>query len=264
MKDYIRANKRAWEDAYEHSKDAFKDIVTPLRKNPSHFIPLLLRENLDIKDITNKSIAQLACNNGREILSLGMTYNAKHIAGFDLAENMIEAAKKSARELDVKASFYAGNVLDIDASLDASFDTIFVLIGVLFWFESMSDFFATIHRLLKPGGRLYLLEGHPVTNMFAFEGEPEYDASRPFSPAHSYFKTTPFIDNDGMTYMSDEAYESPAFVSHVHTLESIMQSLLNQGFSLNMFKEDNTNYLNTFPELDGGNVPLVFLLKATR
>lgn len=264
MDDYISLNKRAWENAYQHSTSKYKDIVTPLKKDPSHYIPDLLSKHLDPADVKERSIAQLACNNGREILSIGLTHHASKMTGIDIAENMVEAAQKSAKALNAPAEFFAQNILELDSKWDAQFDTIFVLIGVLYWFKSVKDFFQVIQRLLKPGGRLYLMEGHPMTNVFAFENEVGYRKDAPFSPVHSYFKTTPFMDDDGMSYMTDDTYQSPTFVSHVHTFEAIIEGLIHQGFVLEHFKEDNTNYLGTFPELDGQGVPLVFFIKAKK
>lgn len=62
-------------------------------------------------DFKGKIIAQFCCNNGRELLSL-MQLKSNYGVGFDIAENIIEQAKETARKANItNCDFVATNIL---------------------------------------------------------------------------------------------------------------------------------------------------------
>jgi uncharacterized protein YhfF len=87
--DYIKCNKEAWEEAYEHRKEGWGDnIVDYIRNKEYPFLEKVLVDELKKYDLKDKNIAQFCCNNGRELLSL-MKSGAKSGTGFDIAANKI-------------------------------------------------------------------------------------------------------------------------------------------------------------------------------
>lgn len=260
MKSYIKNNQNAWDEAYRSSSVEYKDIVTNLKNSSVHYIPFALMPYLDAKDIKNKTIGQYACNNGRELLSIGLTHGASHMIGFDISPTMIKDANQSAQALNASARFIETDIYTLPTEYHHTLDTLFVLIGVLFWFDDLNAFFKSCHQVLKPNGVIYVLDGHPFTNVFAFEGEAGYNSSHPTLPVHSYFKKTPFIDQT-MTYITEEKTKT-TFTSYVHTFEEIIEGFI-PHFHLSTFKESNINALDTFPDLDQKGIPLVFFMKGT-
>jgi ubiquinone/menaquinone biosynthesis C-methylase UbiE len=262
--NYIDTNKRAWEEAYDHAPDTYKDIVGRLKQDTTTFLNPLLMQELKEESLQGTTIGQLCCNNGRELLSIGMTYQADRMIGFDLAENMVNDANRSARQLGVNATFVASDVLRISAEYDQTFDALFILIGAITWIHDLNQLFAVVSRLLKPGGTLILIDGHPVPMMFAIEGEDEFDPSNPYALKHSYFKDTPFVDTDGMYYMTKTTYESQPFTSHTHPLMNIINALITNDLIIKHFVELDEDYLDNFPELNHQGIPLTFAIKAKR
>lgn len=264
MKSYIKNNKAAWEEAYNHAPESYKNIVQRLKEQPESFISEFQKQHLDAKDINHKVIAQLLCNNGREILALGLMFQARQIIGFDIAENMVHDANQTAKELDVNASFYAMNVLEIPEKFYGTVDTIFIQIGAICWIKDLKELFWKVSKLLKQGGTFYLLDGHPITNMIGMEGEEGYDPKHPNQLIHSYFKETPYVDFQSAGYMTKESYESKVFTSFAHTFEGILMPMIESGLTIQSFYESNANLLENFPDLDGKGYPLVFFLKAIK
>ena len=267
MKDkpYIKSNQAAWEEAYDQATPAYKDIVSRLKVNPSTYIPPRIQTHLNPLFFKGKDIAQLACNNGREIISLGLTHQANSITGFDLASNMIEAATQSAAAFDLNAAFYQRDILNIEPAFNARFDAIFILIGVLCWIDDLDALMGGVARLLKPGGTLYLYDGHPLTHVFAFPQDEGYIKEHPYTPVHSYFRKTPFVEFEGMGYLTGKSYQSKApFTSFLYTFEDIFKALINHDLRLTWFEEGSEDALANFPGLNNGPFPLTFYLNAKK
>lgn len=264
MKEYIKSNQAAWELAYEKALDEYKNYEKTLTQHPGKYISKFLSDHLDEKDINNKHIGQLMCNNGREILALGMKYKAASITGFDIAKNMVDAANNVSKKLNLNALFHQGNVLDIPITFNHAFDTLFIQIGAIVWIEDLKALFQVVYRLLKPGGTFYLLDGHPMTHMFATISEDNFDSNNPYNLANSYFSNKPFEEKGGIYYMTLKNYESPLLTSFPYTFEKVMSSLLESGFIIKGFYESADNLLEIFPELDQKGIPLVFLIKSKK
>ena len=73
--------------------------------------------------------------------------------------------------------------------------------------------------------------------MLALPSDPGYDPCNPLVLAWPYFKKDPFVDCDGMYYMTGKAYESKPFTCFQHTMSSIITGLLRSGFALETFDE---------------------------
>ena len=114
---YIKSNKEAWEEAFDHRYSNWGDdnhIILQTKKLP-FFADDVVKELKKI-DFKSKSIAQFCCNNGRELLSI-MQLGAEYGVGFDIAENIVSQANETARKINQKnCNFVACNILDIDES----------------------------------------------------------------------------------------------------------------------------------------------------
>lgn len=93
-----------------------------------------------------------------------------------------------------------------------------ITIGVLNWMPDLPGFFQAVAGLLRPGGTLLIYETHPFMEMF----EPESDA--PFTPAHSYFRTTPFVEEMMITYDDSAPQKGAPFYWSVDRLADILNA----------------------------------------
>lgn len=262
--NFTRLNQEAWNEAYVKSPKSYKDIAHRLMADPTQFLTQRLMKHLDKVSLRGHHIAQLACNNGREVLAILKHYGADKATGFDISKAMVADANQTAQLLNLDAQFISTNLYDIDTSYDHTFDDIFMMIGAITWFDDLAKLFKIVSSLLKPKGHFYLLDGHPITGMFAFEGEEGFDSNNPEKLVYSYFKKDPFIETDGMYYMTKKTYESHPFISFSHTFQDIIQGLIDANLRLMVFEEGNENMLENFPDLDGKHVPLIFYIDAIK
>jgi len=175
-------------------------------------------------DLTGKTIAQLPCNNGRELLSL-MRFGAKEAVGFDISDAAVSEARELAEVSGLNARFERVNILEIDEGYNGCFDFIFISEGSLQWFPDLDEYFGVVSRLLKAGGELLIFEIHPVAYLFETDfgpggsgqgidgpGGTGPDSAGPDSSGPgggvSYFEKGPYSYRDGLDYIGGEKYEA--------------------------------------------------------
>ena len=222
---YVQGNKAAWEEAVEHRHPGWgEENDQRLRTECLPFFCPDLAQELRALDYNGKTVAQFCCNNGRELLSW-MQLGAKCGIGFDLAENIIAQARDTAQKAGIgNCRFVCQNILDIPQQYHGSLDYVLFTIGAITWFEDLRPLFQKVSDCLKPGGMLLLHDYHPVMNMLPMPGEPGFDARHLNQIQYSYFRKEPWIENEGMAYMS-ETYASKTFVSFSHTMSDIVNGV---------------------------------------
>lgn len=262
---YHDENKLAWEEAFENRKDGWgEDILDRIRNEHCPFLHSALAEELKEHDLNGKAVAQFCCNNGRELLSLYQLGAASGV-GFDIAENMVGFANRMAQELNFNCSFVATDIKGIDEIYHGKFDYVFVTVGALTWFDNLTAFFGKAFACLNAGGTLVIHETHPVANMLALPGEDGYDQSCPNKLANSYFKLDPWIENNGMGYMSDPSKQyKEVFYSYSHTFAEILNEIIQNNMNIKKLKEYEEDISGSFSELSNIGIPLSYLLVAQK
>lgn len=261
--NYFNENKEAWEEAFDHRHPGWGE--TNYQKLLNEKLPFFcpdMAEELKQIDFSGKDITQFCCNNGRELLSL-MCLGAKSGVGFDIAENIIAQAADTAEKAGIQNSkFVSCNILDIPECYDDSFDFVLFTIGAIAWFSDLNALFQKVSCCLRSGGILFLHDFHPVMNMLPMPGEPEFDEQRLNQTAYSYFKKEPWIENEGMGYMS-EHYASKTFTSFSHTLSTIINAISNAGLCIMKFNEYDYD-VGLSDVYDKKGFPLSYLLMAEK
>jgi cyclopropane fatty-acyl-phospholipid synthase-like methyltransferase len=185
--------------------------------------------------------------------------------GFDIAENMVSSANVSTKKLGMNCTFLATDILDIDSSHYGAFDFIFVTVGALTWFDDLKAFFEKVSNCLRVGGCLIINEMHPVTNILAMQGEENFDAASPNKLVNSYFKSDPWIENKGMSYMADPSKEyTKTFYSYSHTFGDIVNAIVNSNMQISRIREFEHDASGSFSDLDKNGIPLSYILVARK
>ena len=261
--DYMNKNKMAWEEAFDHRHPNWGDDNYKRLRNEQlpFFCPDVINE-LKAVNFEDKTVAQFCCNNGRELLSL-MQLGAKNGIGFDIADNIIEQARETTEKAGIdNCEFVSTNILEIDSRYHNCFDFAFFTIGAITWFEDLKPLFKTVADCLKPNGIMLIHDFHPFMNMLAMPGEPGFDAKSLDKIIYSYFRTEPWIENEGMGYMSEQ-YASKTFTSFSHTVSDIINALSFSKMNVTSFNEYNYD-VGLTDVYDGKGYPLSFILIAEK
>lgn len=258
----VAANKEAWNAAAEHHRaHAQWDRLVAGFAEPG-FSCLDETETAIWRELelVGRSVAQVCCNNGRELLSV-RNLGAGRCVGFDQAAAFLEQGRELNGIAGLDCEFVEADVLALPDRYQGAFDRVFTTIGVFGWMPDLARFFDSVAGLLRPGGVYFAYENHPLLNMF----EPE--SAEPHRPVHSYFRTEPFVEALGLDYFGNRDYEAPMNYWFVHRLSDIVTTAVERGLVLERLCEYPHNIdaeaLDVF-EGQAAQFPLSFSLIARK
>jgi SAM-dependent methyltransferase len=124
----------------------------------------------------------------------------------------------------------------IDALGSARFDLVYTGVGALCWLPDIERWAATVGGLLRPGGRLFMREGHPM--LWTLD-DPRPDGLAVVT--YPYFETAGVRFSEAWTYVDHaEPLASPDIISFNHGLAEIFNALWAAGFEITGFDEHDT------------------------
>lgn len=265
--DYTEANRVAWNEAAPvHARRNFERLRREFARPGFSCLDPIETAILRGFGLEGKSVVQICCNNGRELLSI-KNLGAARCVGFDISDAFIDEARALAKAGSIDCTFVRSDVYAIPAEYDASFDVGYVSVGVLTWMPDLPAFFAVVARLLKPGARLLVYELHPTAEMFeAATGSALPPGSSPPAPRYSYFDRAAMEDTTGLDYYGGTTYEAKPTFSFHHTLSDVFEACLGAGFAIRSFREYGHDIANIFARYADMDVrlPLCYSLVAER
>lgn len=230
--DFIEINQKLWDDKTEvHYKSEFYDVESFISGKDS-----LNQIELDLLgDVAGKSILHLQCHFGLDTISL-----SRHGAistGVDFSEKAITRANQLKDSLGTKTNFIQSDIFKLKDTLQDKFDIIYTSYGVLGWLPDMKKWADTVSHFLKPGGKLVLVEFHPVVWMFSYDFK---------QIEFNYMDSSPIIEELEGTYTDRKAEIKNKSVTWNHGLAYVLNSLVKSGLNLEDFQEYNYSPYNCF------------------
>jgi len=257
--NYIELNRNLWNERTKaHFSSDFYDVTAFLNgKSSLNEIELNLLGN-----IKGKSVLHLQCHFGQDTLSLARM--GAEVTGVDLSDEAITTAKELAIRSELDATFICSDIYELSDHLDKQFDIVFTSYGTIGWLPDMDKWAAIVSRFLKQGGSFVFAEFHPVVWMF--------DNSLKHVQ-YSYFNLEAIVENEKGTYADQSAEIQLPSVGWNHSIDEVLQNLLDTGLQLTQFQEFDYSPYNIFPEMTEvesgkfqlakmkGKLPLVYALK---
>lgn len=259
--EIVAANRNAWNEAADRHR-AHAQYAALLEGFATPGFSVLddtLTGRLHAIGLPGKAVAQLCCNNARELLSM-KNLGATSVTGFDFSKAFLCQAKELAAAAGIEAELVRSEIERIPISYDGRFGIALVTIGVLGWMPDLEGFFGTARRLLKPGGHLVIYEQHPILNMYD-NGEPGVLPQ----PDESYFRSEPYRSGDGLDYWGNTVYDAAPCYWMFHKMSDVILGLTRAGFTLEDFEEFPHNigthgHLENHPQ----QLPLSYILVGRR
>lgn len=251
-------------------------------------LPIESREVGDLRDADGRGLTllHLQCHFGLDTLALAR--RGAIVTGLDFSGNAIAAARDLARQAGIAANFVEGNLYDAPSLIAERFDRVYVSWGAINWLPDIQGWARVVAAMLKPGGELYLLEGHPFAITLDQLGDGsvgpdgaigEQVASAPLVPAYDYFQDAakPLVFEMAETYTGDGAtLKNTRTHEFVHGIGDILGGLIDAGLTVTQFHEHDTLAWAMWPILvetgdrmyrmpEGRpNLPLSFSVKARK
>jgi len=264
--EILEKNRQAWNEASGYHQKARNNYLQNGFKDPNFTsfnreCDRLLIEKINEINIKDKIIAQLPCNNGRELLSL-IRLGAKKGIGFDISDTAISEAKELASISKLNADFYRANILDIDDTFNNSIDFIYISEGSLQWFASLNDYFKIISKLLKRNGNILIHEMHPFAYFFEQIDDSKKDIT--LDDFISYFEKGPYSYKSGLDYIGQVSYEAKECFWYMHKLSDILNAIICNGLEIEKIEEYNMEISNNERIKNLKKFPLSYIINCKK
>jgi SAM-dependent methyltransferase len=234
-----------------YERDEVQDVAF-LRSGGVSFLAPELPYLHDLRAWCGRAI-HLQCAGGKDTLSL-WNQGAAEVVGVDISARMIASARRKADALRAPARWICADILETPREVDGTADLVYTGKGALPWVMDLAAWAAMVARLLRPGGRLYVFEGHPLDWVWD-ETASEYL----LHPEHGdYFSAVIRGDRWPAPLLADLATGEPSTPrarEHQWTLGEIVTALAESGLRLRRLEEHPVLYWDQFPALRRKLVP---------
>ena len=227
----LRENQALW-DAWTrvHETSEFYDLDGFKRGG----VRLSAYELDEIGAVDGLDLLHLQCHFGIDTLSWARL--GAHVTGADFSPAAVALARRTADEIGhPDARFVESNVYDLPANLDGDFDVVYTSKGVLGWLPDIRGWARVVAHFVRPGGRFYIAEIHPIAEAFENEGVApgelrltypywEHDAPLTFAVAGSYADRTATVPVE-----REHGWD--------HSLGEVVTALIDAGLEIRTLRE---------------------------
>jgi SAM-dependent methyltransferase len=255
--DYLQTNRANWDsrapiheqgygvERYLSEPDAISDVV-------AFDLPRLGR--LDGLDVVH-----LQCHIGTDTLSLARL-GAASVTGVDFSPVSLASARRLAERTHTAIDYVESDLYSAPSALAGrQFDLVYTGVGAICWLPSIARWAQVVAALLRPGGRLFIRDGHPVLNAMIPQqvgAESPDRAQQPWITGTGgvtvalelpYFEQTePIAWTQDFTYSGEGEVASPVSVEWNHGIGEIVTAVLDAGLRLTGLVEHDSGPWEAF------------------
>ena len=184
MFEINRANWDVW--AAAHGQDGYYDCAALVAGADSLTDVELAGIAAAVGDVRDKDVLHVQCHLAFDAINLAR--RGARMTAVDFSPVALARASSLAAQCGVAVDFVESDVTRLPAHLAGRFDLAYATIGILCWIDSVDAWMRSVAAVLRPGGRLLLIDGHPlcvivstvdpfeVDGPYAFDGPHEYDS----------------------------------------------------------------------------------------
>jgi SAM-dependent methyltransferase len=200
--------------------------------DPEYLSPVVRYDLPRLGRLDGLDVVHLQCHIGTDTVSLARL-GARSVTGLDFSPAALDAGRALNRRANADVRFVES---DVDGAVEVlgagCCDVVYTGIGAICWLPDIRRWAAIVAELLRPGGRLFIREGHPV--LWAMS-DPRPDGLLVLE--YPYFETdgTVFVEHD--TYAGDGVVTAPESVSFNHGLGEIFTALTEAGLAVTALEE---------------------------
>jgi len=234
MSDYLTVNRANWDERAPLHAASADYALDSFRTDPGFLSYVVRFDQPRLGEVTGLRGVHLQCHIGTDTVSLARL--GARMTGLDLSEASLAQARRLAEDTGTDIDFHAADVYRAVEVLGAGrFDLVYTGVGALCWLPSVTRWAAVVAGLLRPGGRLFLREGHPM--LWALD-----ETADPPTLRYPYFEhTEPLVFDEPNTYADPDAVLTNSVTnSWNHGLGEIVTALLDAGLRLTQLVEHDS------------------------
>jgi len=160
------------------------------------------------------------------------------MTGLDFSPASLVQARALAERAGPPVRFVESRV---DGAVDAlgagAFDLVYTGIGALCWLPRIRDWAHTVATLLRPGGRLFVREGHPVLWSVA---DPRPDGLLVLEHPYCERPEPTVWDEDGTYVTTETSFTHTRSAEWNHGLGEVVTALLAEGLTIDGLQEHDS------------------------
>lgn len=259
MDEYLAVNRANWDSrAPIHARNYG---IEELLDDPAALSDVVAFDRPRLGDLTGLDVLHLQCHIGTDTLSLARL--GGRLTGLDLSGESLAEARGLAERARTPIDYLQADVYSAPTVLEGrEFDLIYTGIGALCWLPSIARWAATVAGLLRPGGRVFVRDGHPVllsVTGVELAGDPVDRTQQPWMTAAGgrtpalelpYFEQpAAIVWSDEQTYAGDDPVTSPVSMEWNHGLAEIVMAVLDAGLRLDLLAEHDSVPWEAIPGL---------------
>jgi SAM-dependent methyltransferase len=270
--DWRTVNRANWDERVAVHLRSPMYRLDALRAGQGRLGPIIEAE---VGPVAGRRVLHLQCHFGRETLTLAQ--QGAEVVGLDFSGAAIAAARGLADELGLarRARFVEADLYDAPAAIaePQAFDLVFVSWGAIGWLPDIRRWAEVAAHFVRPGGALYLAEGHPAALVLDDLAKGAHGMPGWFAP---YFLREPLVLDDPTDYADENArLENARSYCWMHPLGDVVSGLIETGLTLRWLHEHDAVPWRMFKLLVKGEdglwrwperpwLPLAYSLRAER
>jgi SAM-dependent methyltransferase len=236
MDDYREINRASWDDrAPAHAASPDYDVAK-FAADPDFLSGVVRFDQPLLGDVSDLRGVHLQCHIGTDTISLARL--GATMTGLDFSPAALAQARDLAQRADADVTFVEADVYDAGQVLGpGGYDLVYTGIGALNWLPSVDRWARVVASLLRPGGRLFIREGHPMLGSLA---DPRPDGL--LAVEYPYFeRDEPLVWDDAGTYVQTDAeFEHNRTHSWNHGLGQTVTALMEADLTITGLTEHDS------------------------
>lgn len=226
--EYLNLNRANWDErAPAHASSPDYNLKRFI-DDPASISDVVQFDRTLLGEVRGLIGVHLQCHIGTDTIALSRL--GARMTGLDFSPAAIEQARALVAKSGDSVIFVESDVYDAASALGGErFDLVFTGIGALCWLPSVSRWAATVAALLKPGGRLFIREGHPMLWSLT-DARPDglLVVDLPY-----FERDEPSVWEDGGTYVeTDVVFTANTTHEWNHGLGEIVTALISEGLEI--------------------------------
>ena len=226
MSDVNREHWDAMATVHGEGRDAYYDVEALVEGSRG----LLRAEEeaigLAVGHVAGADVLHLQCHLGFDAVTLAR--RGARVVGADFSPVSLAKARVIAERCGADVEYVEADATALPEALHGRFDLVYATIGVLCWIGDLDAWMANVAAALRPGGRLVLVEIHPLLNCIG--------SLDPLVLDFPYADAGPLEFDDGESYAGPVAAASKT-LQHGHALGEVVTAALGAGLRVDGLRE---------------------------